>query len=340
MQIFYIGYIIESKNRTKLLRHNIMKERTNEMDSTYSIPNGVYPVMLTPYTKDNQIDCEAVHNLVNWYAQNGRNGIFSLCFSSEIYFLSLNEKLKLLSETIKASKKLDKEMCIVASGHTGNSIEAQAEELTAVYETGADIVAWITNRLDIHNEGDKVWLNNAEKLLAMLPSDIRLGMYECPMPYKRLYTPEILKWARDTGKFYFIKDTCCDPEMIKERLEILKGSNLKLFNANAQTYLYSIRLGACGYSSVMSNFHPELYAWLTENPHHSKADIVQDLLCMSSFTESLHYPTTAKYYLNRSGVKMNLESRSCHTKDVTAYEIMILDQLAHMTDYIKTLIHS
>ena len=305
------------------------------MKSTYSIPNGVYPVMLTPYTKDNQIDIEAVHNLVKWYADKGCNGIFSLCFSTEIYYLSLKEKLQILSETIKASKNSRRDMCIVASGHTSNSIEGQAEELTAVYETGADVVALITNRLDIHNEGDKVWLNNAEKLLSMLPSDIKLGMYECPMPYKRLYTPEILKWARDTGKFYFIKDTCCDPDMIKERIEILKGSDLKLFNANAQTYLYSIKLGACGYSSVMSNFHPELYAWITENPHHEKAEIIQDLLCMSSFTEALHYPTTAKYYLNEHGVKMNLESRSCDTKEITSYELMILNQLEHMTECIK-----
>lgn len=311
------------------------------MSSNFQIPNGVYPVMLTPYTNDNKIDVEALNSLVKWYIQKGCTGLFALCFSSEIYYLSLKEKIQYLEETKKAVAESGKDMCIVASGHTSCSLEAQAEELTAIWETGADVVCFVTNRLDMHNEGDKVWINNAEKLLAMLPADIKLGMYECPMPFKKLYTPEILKWAKDTEKFYFIKDTCCDPDMIRERLEILNGSQIKLFNANAQTYLYSLRLGACGYSSVMSNFHPELYAWLTDNfeKYPEKAEHIQDLLCMSSFTEALHYPTTAKYYLNRQGVKMNLHSRNTDTKEVTPYEIMNLDQLEHMTEYIKDFIN-
>lgn len=311
------------------------------MNNNYSIPNGVYPVMLTPYTDDNTIDTGALNSLVKWYASKGCTGLFALCFSSEIFYLSLKEKLTYLNETKKAVKETGKDMCIVASGHTSCSIEAQAEELTAMWENGADVVCFVTNRLDLHNEGDKVWLSNAENLLAKLPSDIRLGMYECPSPYKKLYTPEILKWAKDTEKFYFLKDTCCDPQMIKERIDILRGSQVKLFNANAQTYLYSLKLGACGYSSVMTNFHPELYAWLTENfdKDPKLSEHIQSLLCMTSFTEALHYPTTAKYYLNSQGVKMNLHSRNNDVKEVTPYEVMILNQLEDINTYIKSLIN-
>ena len=310
------------------------------MNTGYQIPNGVYPVMLTPYTNDNTIDTEALNSLVKWYAAKGCTGLFALCFSSEIFFLSLKEKLQYLETTKKAVAETGKEMCIVASGHTSCSIEAQAEELTAMWENGADVVCLVTNRLDLHNEGDVVWLKNAEKLLSRLPSDIKLGMYECPSPYKKLYTPEILKWAKDTGKFYFLKDTCCEPNMIKHRIDLLSDSQIKLFNANAQTYLYSLRLGACGYSSVMTNFHPELYVWLTENfaIDAKKAEHIQSLLCMSSFTEVLHYPTTAKYYLNTQGVKMNLHSRNTDIREVTPYEIMILEQLEDINKYIKTLI--
>ena len=35
-----------------------------------------------------------------------------------------------------------------------------------------------------------------------------------------------------------------------------------LFNANAQTLLPSLELGAAGFSGVMANFHPDLYARL------------------------------------------------------------------------------
>ena len=42
---------------------------------------GIYPTMITPY-KDGKIDYEGVNNLVNWYYENGCNGIFAVCQSS------------------------------------------------------------------------------------------------------------------------------------------------------------------------------------------------------------------------------------------------------------------
>ena len=33
----------------------------------YTIPDGVYPTMLTPYTNDNQVDYDGLAELVEWY---------------------------------------------------------------------------------------------------------------------------------------------------------------------------------------------------------------------------------------------------------------------------------
>ena len=41
-----------------------------------------------------------------------------------------------------------------------------------------------------------------EKLLEKLPKDAKLGLYECPHPYKRLVTTKILDWCLKTGRFY------------------------------------------------------------------------------------------------------------------------------------------
>lgn len=49
------------------------------------IPNGVYPTMITPFTKDNKIDYAAVEALINWYAGKKVDGIFAICQSSEIF---------------------------------------------------------------------------------------------------------------------------------------------------------------------------------------------------------------------------------------------------------------
>lgn len=272
---------------------------------TKEFPNGVYPVMLTPFTENNEVDYEALGKLIDWYIEKGVNGLFADCQSSEMFFLSLEERVK-IGEFVK--KHADGRVPVVTSGHISDSLEDQAKELTAIAGTGADAVILLTNRLAKENESDEVWLENLKKLLEMIPKDVPLGFYECPYPYKRIISPELLKWCADTGRFYFIKDTSCDIENMKAKLEVIKGTNLKLFNANTSTLLETLELGASGYSGVMANFHPELYVKLCniykENP--SKARKIADFLTVASLIERQVYPVNAKFYQKSIGNFLSL----------------------------------
>ena len=224
--------------------------------------NGVWPVMLTPFTDDNEVDYEALEKLVNWYIENGVAGLFADCQSSEMFYLSLEERVKIASFV---KEKAAGRVPVVASGHISHSLEDQAEELNAIARTGVDAVILITNLLAAEDEDDSIWLENLKKLLEKLPDDLALGFYECPYPYKRIISPELLKWCADTGRFYFIKDTSCSIDNMKKKLEQIKGSKLKLFNANSSTLLETLELGASGFSGVMANFHADLYVWLCRN---------------------------------------------------------------------------
>ena len=212
--------------------------------------------------------------------------------------------------------------------------------MTAIANTGVDAIVWVSNRLDLHNDGDDVWIKNAEYLLSKLPEDIAIGIYECPYPYKRLLTPKILDWCISTGRFAFIKDTCCDPDMLEARLEQLKGTSIKLFNANSQTFLYTLRHGAAGFSGIMGNFHPDLYAWVCDNyeKEPEKAERVQGFLTLTAFLEALAYPQTAKYHMNKVGVPMSLWSRSCDQKKFTKYQRMIIDELIQTENHVRDII--
>jgi 4-hydroxy-tetrahydrodipicolinate synthase len=44
--------------------------------------------MITPFTDDNRIDFKAVRALTEWYITKGCDGIFAVCQSSEMFFLS------------------------------------------------------------------------------------------------------------------------------------------------------------------------------------------------------------------------------------------------------------
>ena len=63
------------------------------------------------------------------------------------------------------------------------------------------------------------------------------------------------------GRLVFIKDTCCDYELIRRRLEAAKDTPMKLFNANCQSWYDSYCHGAGGYSGIMANFHPDIYKY-------------------------------------------------------------------------------
>ncbi|MBQ2942030.1 MAG: dihydrodipicolinate synthase family protein [Clostridia bacterium] len=301
---------------------------------------GAYPTMITPYKADGSIDYDLAEKYVEWYFEKGCAGIFAICQSSEIFYLSVEERVELnrrvYAKAQELKRKSGKEFTIVSSGHVADSIEDQAYELNRVIESGTDALILITNRLDLNNEGDDVWIKNAEELLSKLPSDVNLGLYECPHPYKRLVTPKILKWCIKTGRFYYMKDTCCDAKMIKERLDILKGTSFNLLNANCQTLLQSLKDGGAGYCGIMANFHPELYAWLCENykKNPEKAEEIQNLIGTCGFTENgLPYPLTAKYHMCLEGLTTTLTARNRKDSEMTDY---VKDCVSQMRALCKT----
>ncbi len=303
-----------------------------------SIRKGAYPTMITPYRADGTVDMDTARQYVRWYAENGCDGIFAVCQSSEIFFLSTEETVALnrtVYEEVQAyNRTADKPMKVVSSGHVSYDLLKQADELCRVAESGTDALILITNRLDPYNEGDDVFIRNAETLIKQLPEDVPLGLYECPHPYKRLVTPRILRWCVETGRFTYMKDTCCDAAVIRERLRILQGTGFELYNANCQTLLQSMRDGGAGYCGIMCNFHPRLYSWLchhyAEEPE--KAEQLQALLGTFGFTEGgLPYPLTAKYHMNLEGIPTENLARNRHYSELTPYVKDCVEQMRRLT---------
>lgn len=299
----------------------------------FSVKGGVYPTMITPY-RGGQVDIDAAAALVDWYYEQGCDGIFAVCQSSEIFYLTLNERVALASAVVRRADELaasgGRRMMIVASGHISDSYGDQQKELRAIAETGVDALILISNRMDIANTGDDAWIAETSRLVEGLPADLPLGIYECPKPYKRLLTEKMIKWCAASGRFYFIKDTCCDAALIERRIEWCKDSPLKIFNANAQTLLPSLRAGGYGYCGVMANFHPSLYAALIDI-HAKRPDEAEKLaafLSLSAFTESLAYPCTAKYHLRvHEGLRIEDYSRSRDESELTDYHRACIDQM-------------
>lgn len=265
----------------------------------HTFPNGVWPVMLTPYTASNKVDFASLEKLINWYAEQGVDGLFAVCQSSEMFYLTLEERAQ-----VAAFVKRHAGVPVIASGHISDSKQDQVSELCRMAETGIDALVLISNRLASESEGDDIFLQRLEHLIQAIPREIPLGFYECPYPYKRLLSPAVVQFMVDCGRFYFIKDTSCDVQDMARKLQIIRGTNVKLYNANTATLLDTLHLGAAGYSGVMANFHPALYSWLISEfeSQPEQAAYIQGILTMCSLIEGHNYPMIAKYMMQLENV--------------------------------------
>lgn len=262
--------------------------------------DGIIPVMLTPFTDAGEIDYPGLDRLIDWYLANGADALFAVCQSSEMQFLSLDERVRLATAVVA---KVAGRVPVVVSGHISDDLDAQVEELTAMAATGGDALVLVTNHLDPKNEGTEAFRRHLAHLLERLPQDIPLGLYECPAPYRRLLTDEELRLCIDSGRFILLKDVSCDLATVKRRLEIARGSGLAVINANAAIARDAMRAGSPGFTGVFTNIHPDLYRWmrLSGDRHPELADELATFLVVAAVSESLGYPAFAKMYHQRIG---------------------------------------
>ena len=291
------------------------------------------PTLITPFDEAGGIDWSSLDQLIEWHIASGAKGIFSPCLSSEMFELSAAERVKLAKYV---HKQVRGRCAVMSTGTYGGTVEAMAKD---VNEMGAccDAVVLVTAFLAAEEEDESVWLANAQKLLDLTPG-VALGtcawrdiprrsptstlvLYsldcpplapltdECPVPYKRLLSPNVMRWIAGSGRFHFHKDTCCEMDQIKQKLAAVasapNGTSFSFFNANVETLLPSLIAGAAGFSGISANFYPQLHAWLcaaAKQPSPPSGDTsplqqVQDFLSLAEATVCVAYPHSAKVYV-------------------------------------------
>ncbi|MEH5013391.1 dihydrodipicolinate synthase family protein [Phytobacter diazotrophicus] len=299
--------------------------------------NGIVPVMLTPFTADEQIDYPALAKLIDWYLEKGVDALFAVCQSSEMQFLSLQERVELARFVVQ---HVDGRIPVIASGHISDDIAAQKEELLAMAQTNIDALVLVTNHLDPRNEGSETFFATLNTLLDALPKELPLGLYECPAPYRRLLTDDEFSWCANSGRFVVLKDVSCDLPTVERRVKLAQGTPLNVINANAAIAWPAILAGSQGFSGVFTNFHPELYSWLLHNgkTQRALADELAIFLSLGAVTETLGYPKNAKIYHQRLGTFDDVTCR-VNKDDVLAKFwglTVILDQIRAGTELWQT----
>ncbi|MCY7358430.1 MAG: dihydrodipicolinate synthase family protein [Rudanella sp.] len=273
------------------------------------LPRGFIPVMLTPFRESGAIDSSGLAHLTNFYLESGAAGLFANCLSSEMYELSDSERLSLTKQVVG---QVAGRVPVVATGTLGGSIAQQADFVKRIYDTGAQAVIVITSQMATPDESDAVFLDRTHQLM-QLTEAIPLGLYECPVPYKRLINSAILADLLSTGRLIYHKDTSLDADEVARRLRVAEGYEFGLYDACLVNAVSSLRAGAAGLSCIQGNIFPELIAWLCANfddlARQEQVERVQQF--MTDCMDLVHaaYPIIAKYSLQKRGLPISLYTR-------------------------------
>lgn len=265
------------------------------------VPAGLWPVMLTPFRADKSLDWKALDALTDWYLTNGAAGLFACCQSSEVWDLTVEERLQVAERVIRRAGGKP----VVVGGLPGFDRKAVREFVKALEGMGARAAVLTTCQVAEQAEPDSLWKDRVEGMLADSPA-MPFGLYEAPRPYKRLLTRELTEWAGRSGRFVFHKDTSCKIETVAERAAIVKGTPFGIYNAHVPILVEAIRRGGHGFSGVAANAYPDVVAAAVRAAVGGGAEAkrLQKFLTRAEKTLSVGYPMSAKLMAGWAGVPL------------------------------------
>lgn len=284
------------------------------------------PVMLTPFHQDLSIDYEMLKRLTDFYQAAGAEGYFANCLSSEMYYLSDQERIAITQTVVDHASSKNK---VVATGSFGDTLEQQIDFCKKIVDTGIHGSILITSHFAKKQDPETVMMDNLRQFIDQT-GKIPLGTYECPSPYKRILSPKSYQELIDTNRFFYHKDTTEDIDQISQKIELSKKSTLAFYNAHSATALKSLQMGGSGLSPISGNFYPEILSWICKHANNPKKyedlNWIQKEITETEPMISINYPVSAKYFLNKRGLPINILCRS-NKRELTKEDTIRLDKV-------------
>lgn len=267
------------------------------------LPKGFIPVMLTPFTPDMSVDLPCLRQLTEFYLEQGAVGLFANCLSSEMYELSSSERLLVIDTVVK---QVNGRVPVVATGTLGGSITEMAAFSKEVYALGVDAVIILNNQFVSEEESDAEFLTQMHAWLDLTPG-IPFGIYECPVPYKRLISIPVLEDLLATGRLCYHKDTSLQIDAVRAKIWTGEGHVFGVYDAYMEHAIASLQAGSMGLSCIQGNYFPDLIVALCRAPEAGQR--IEAFMCKHMQLMHQAYPTSAKYVLAQLGFPIGLTTR-------------------------------
>ncbi len=267
---------------------------------------GIMPPLLTPLNEDLSIDWPAYDALIDWHVERGVSALFVVCGSSEYWHLTTDEAVQMAAAAVKRAAG----RCYVLSSSTmdpEDDLEKNIAQTRRIADTGVD-GCFITMPRKLAPE-DNLMVDYHMKIHDAV--DCQLYAYEMPGGNNYKFTPEAFAEIGKGERFIGIKDTTCDVETVRLKIEACKGS-IKILDANTLNLLDTLKLGATGAITTSSNVAPSLFAKMikmVEKGDIETAGELHDVIIKVDEMMGPGYVMSAKIAVSMMGVPMKHVTR-------------------------------
>ncbi len=261
---------------------------------------GVFSLLLTPFQETGEIDWPAYDAYVDWQVSHEPHGLFAVCGSGEMLYLTLAERLALAKRAVARAGDLP----VVATANLEADRRTHDDEIIQMAETGvAGIVLIPPQGLEGAARHDYL-----AGLATGAPCPVLLYEWPhvnpCEIPaasYQRL--------VREQG-VYGIKDTTCTVAGIQAKLRAAPES--VVYQANTPFLLQALEMGARGILATISAAAADrvLALWHAVQRDERGAVAIHEQLVFLDTVQRLGYPASAKYLASLRDVPLTTHCRA------------------------------
>jgi len=213
---------------------------------------GSFVALVTPFTPDGeQVDYEALANLVEKQIEGGTDGIVPVGTTGESPTLSIDEQKKVILEVVK---KVNGRIKVIAG--TGSNCTAKTVELTKyAKEIGADAALVVVPYYNKPTQ-EGLYLHYKEVASVGLP----IVLYNIPGRSGQNMTPSTIVRLAHLQNVVAVKEASASLDAVSEIISLSKkqGVEITVLSGDDSLTLPMISVGAKGVISVIGNLTPRL----------------------------------------------------------------------------------
>lgn len=259
---------------------------------------GTGVALITPFTKNNEVDYKALEKLVNFQVDNGINYLVILGTTGESVTLNAQERLKVIATIIKTNNK----RLPLVLGIGGNDTKKVVEEIKNTNLSQIDAILSVS---PYYNKPTQEGIYQHFKAISE-STDKPIILYNVPhRTGKNIETDTVIRLANDFKNIIGVKDAADD---IKQIFDLIskKPKDFLIISGDDDLALSTVLTGGAGVISVIAQGLPKPFSNMIKlalnDENKAAQEIFYKVLKVSKLIYKEGNPAGIKVVLNHKGI--------------------------------------